>query len=71
MDTTGSRSGYDSSDDKTMGQSKKQSGQLIHDQKMEEEGEAEIARAQATEDEMMAPATRLRAAENQKDKADK
>jgi uncharacterized protein YjbJ (UPF0337 family) len=70
MDNTGSRSGYDSSAARAMGQSKKQSGQLINDKQMEEEGEAQEASATAKEEEMLRPFARGQAAERMKDNAE-
>ena len=70
MDKTGSRSGYDSSADRAMGQSKKASGQLIHDEQMEQEGEAQEASATAKEEEMLKPFARGQAAEHMKESVD-
>ena len=67
MDSTASRSGYDSTADKAQGQTKKATGAILHDKEMEQEGETQEGAAAAAEGKIMEPWARGQSAEELKD----
>ena len=66
-DNTGSRSGYDSTAEKAQGETKRVTGALMGDKEWEGEGGAQVADAEAVEDEILEPWTRARSAEEAQD----
>ena len=65
MPETGSRSGYDSTADKTQGQWKKATGELSGDEIMEQEGVVQEALAAEEEERILEPTQRVKAAEEE------